>query len=267
MTRLAFLLPLLLASGCQSAAVIDELNIVDLTYAFNDESVYWPTATKFQLERVAHGYNDRGAWYASNDFRASEHGGTHLDAPIHFAEGRQASEEIPVERFFGPARVIDVEPQCRENADYLVGAEDVLRHEKEHGRIEPGTIVLVRTGFGSRYPELKSYLGSDLRGELGDLHFPGLGTDAAKLLVTRRVDMVGLDTASLDHGQSAHFGAHRVLAEANIPGLENVANLEKLPARGAFLIALPMKIEGGTGGPCRIVAVLPRESPAAPGAR
>lgn len=257
MQRPLLFLPFLLAGCCQTNSVIDETKIIDLTYAFNDDSVYWPTATKFELERVAYGYNAQGAWYASNDFRASEHGGTHLDAPIHFAAEGLTSERIPVKRFFGPARVIDVELQCRENPDYVVAAQDVLRHEEKHGRIPPGTIVLVHTGFGARYPELKRYLGSDVRGELRDLHFPGLGAEAAELLVTRRIDMVGLDTASLDHGPSDHFNAHRVLAAANIPGLENIANLEKLPATGAFLIALPMKIEGGTGGPCRIVAVLP----------
>ena len=174
MTRLVFLL-LFFVVSCQRSAVIDESKIVDLTYVFNEGSVYWPTATRFQLERVAHGYNAQGTWYASNDFHASEHGGTHLDAPIHFAEGGMPSEAIPVTRFFGPARVVDVVARCREHPDYLVSAEDILRHEQEHGVIQPGTIVLVRTGFGSYYPDLNSYLGSDVRGRLEDLHFPGLG--------------------------------------------------------------------------------------------
>ena len=255
MRRILLLVPFVI--GCQTPDPFQGKRLIDLTYAFNDDSVYWPTATKFRLERVAYGHNEKGEWYASNDFRASEHGGTHFDAPIHFAEGKHASQDIPIERFFGPVCVIDISELCRDDPDRLLTAKDVLTHESQYGPIEPGTIVLVFTGFGSRYPDLKSYLGSDIRGRLEDLHFPGIGADAAKLFAERRVDMVGLDTASLDHGPSQHFTAHRILAEANIPGLENVANLEKLPPIGAFLIALPMKIQGGTGGPCRLVAVLP----------
>ena len=249
----------LTAVGCTSGApsVIDETKLIDLTYSFDEKSVYWPTATQFRLERVAYGYNEEGRWYASNDFHASEHGGTHLDAPIHFAEGQATTEAIALERFFGPARVIDVSSKCSEDPDYLLAPEDIVEHESRSGSISPGSIVLVRTGFGSRYPDLEEYLGSAVRGKVEGLAFPGIGADAAQLLVERRIDLVGLDTASIDHGPSEDFAAHRVFAEAGIPGLENVANLELLPPTGATIIALPMKIAGGTGGPCRIVAMLP----------
>jgi kynurenine formamidase len=243
------------AAGC--AATIDESKVVDLTYAFDEQTIYWPTARRFELERVAHGHDAEGRWYASNDFCASEHGGTHLDAPIHFAEGRWSTEAIPIERLIGPSRVIDVSRKCAADRDYRVQPEDILEHEARHGPIRAGTIVLIRTGFGAFYPDAKRYLGSDVRGVAENLHFPGIGEAAARALVERRIDAVGIDTASLDHGPSTDFIAHRVLNGANVPGLENVANLDRLPPAGAMVIALPMKIKGGSGGPCRIVAILP----------
>ena len=248
---------LLFATGCASATGLQEGRLVDLSYPFNAKTVYWPTATKFELKRVAWGQTPAGYWYASDDYSASEHGGTHIDAPVHFAEGKHAVDEIPLAQLMGPARVIHIVDRCRVDCDYRLAPEDILHEEEEHGRIQPGSIVLVRTGYGEFYPNLRQYLGTDERGDAVRLHFPGIGEQAARLLVERKVDAVGLDTASLDYGASTDFIAHRVLMEANIPGLENLANLDRVPRVGAWVIALPMKIEGGTGGPCRIVAVLP----------
>ncbi|NUQ44614.1 MAG: cyclase family protein [Phycisphaerae bacterium] len=243
--------------GCRAGSAFPEPKLVDLTHPFNDRTIYWPTARQFDLQRVAYGRSAAGHWYASNDFCASEHGGTHLDAPIHFAEGRRTTADIPLSQLVGPARVIDIRSKCDANRDYLLTPDDIVEHERHYGRIEPGDVVLIHTGFGRFYPDAKRYLGSDVRGRTDELHFPGIGEAAARLLVERRVDMVGLDTASLDHGPSRSFIAHQVLNGADIPGLENVANLERLPPRGATIIALPMKIEGGSGAPCRIVAVMP----------
>ena len=253
MRRYALLL--LLVSGCRSG--LDESKIIDLTHPFNDRTIYWPTASRFELTKVAYGRDKEGHWYASNDFCASEHGGTHLDAPIHFAEGRWSTAEIPMAKLIGPARVIDVRKQCAADSNYLLSPVDIRRHESKHGLIRPDTIVLIHTGFGQYYPDAARYLGSERRGIVEGLRFPGIGKAAAELLVKRRIDLVGLDTASLDHGPSKDFIAHRVLNEANIPGLENVANLDRLPPKGATVIALPIKIEEGTGGPCRIIGILP----------
>jgi len=252
-----FCLSVICLASCAQPVRLDEAKLVDLSYAFDERTIYWPTARRFELTQVVHGMNDAGLWYASNEFCASEHGGTHLDAPLHFAEGRMTTADIPVQQLVGPARVIDIRAACAGNPDYLLTPLDVETHELQHGRVEPGSVVLVHTGWGRFYPEAKRYLGSEVRGEAKDLHFPGIGEAAAKLLVERGVALVGIDTASLDHGPSTDFRAHRVLNEANIAGLENVANLDRLPPRGATLIALPMKIAGGTGGPCRIVALLP----------
>ena len=244
-------------AGCAPRPMFNDSQLVDLTHSFNDRTIYWPTARKFDLTEVKHGHGADGRWYATNDFCASEHGGTHLDAPIHFAKGGQDTASIPVGRLMGPARVIDIRRQCTANRDYLLSPDDVLAHENSFGRLAPGVIVLIHTGFDRFYPDTKQYLGSDVRGVTEGLSFPGIGEAAARLLVERQVDCVGLDTASLDNGPSKDFVAHRVLSEAGIPGLENVANLDKLPPTGATVMALPMKIENGTGGPCRIIAILP----------
>ncbi len=247
----------ILASGCARAQHFDESRVVDLTYSFNEETVYWPTAQQFSLTEVARGYDDDGQWYASNDFCASEHGGTHLDAPLHFAPDGRSTADIPITQLIGPGRVIDIRAQCADDPDYLLMPRDIEDHEAEYGRIKPGDIVLILTGWGRYYPDTRRYLGSDVHGEVRDLSFPGIGREAAVALVERRIDLVGLDTASLDHGPSTGFAAHRVLNAANIPGVENVAHLDELPPTGATILALPMKIDGGTGGPCRIIAILP----------
>ena len=249
---LCLLADLLLITGCGGRFSIDESKLVDLTHPFNEDTVYWPTEEGFRLERRV----VEEPWYAANTFCSAEHGGTHIDAPVHFARGRWTTAEIPIQRLIGPARVIDVREACARDADYLVMPADIIRHEERHGPIDAGDIVLVRTGWGARYGDPSGYLGSETL-DPEDLHFPGLSAQAAALLVETGVDCVGIDTASIDHGPSRDFAAHRVLNGANVPVLENIARLEEVPAIGAIVIALPMKIDDGTGGPCRIVALLP----------
>ncbi len=247
---------LLLVPG--NAAAIDESKVIDLTYAFDQDTVYWPTAKPFTLERVAAGRNAAGIWFAANNMSLAEHGGTHLDAPIHFAESRWTADEIPLDKLIGPATVIDVRSQTAKNPDYRVTVEDVRKWEKVHGRIPDGAIVLILTGWGRFWPHKKEYLGTDKPGDVSHLRFPGISREVAQFLVNGRViDAVGIDTASLDYGKSKDFIAHRILSGANKPGFENVANLDRLPPRGATLMAFPMKVRGGSGGPARIIALLP----------
>lgn len=232
---------------------------VDLTHAFSASTIYWPTDTiGFVHEELAFGPTPGGYFYSSYRYAGAEHGGTHLDAPIHFAEGRQASDEIPLSRLVGPAAVVDL--SARATADYQVSVEDLTTWEAEHGEIAPGAILLIRTGWGERYGDRASYLGTDLTGPdaVPALHFPGLSPEAAQWLVnSRAIAAFGIDTPSVDYGQSTEFGSHVILYGADIPGFENVANLEALPATGSFVVALPMKIEKGSGGPLRIVAFVP----------
>lgn len=234
-----------------------EGRFVDLTYSFDSTTVVWPEAQPFRLHVVARGKTPGGYFYSSETFSASEHAGTHLVAPIHFAEGRWAADEIPVDRFIGPVVVISVEDSVRTNRDYRVRPDDIKRWEKAHHKIADGTIVLVRTGWGAGWADRQRYFGTATPSDGGSFHFPGFSREAAEFLtMERRVDAVGLDTPSLDYGPSQDFVAHRVFAAANVPAFENVAHLDKVPEEGATLIALPMKIHGGSGGPVRIVAVV-----------
>ena len=244
-------------SPTAGAAKIDESKLVDLTYAFDDKTIYWPTAKPFEWQKESWGKSAGGYWYTAARYAASEHGGTHLDAPIHFGEGKQAVDEIPITRLVGPALVIDVSAACATNADYLLKTEDIATWESAHGQIPNEAIVLIHTGWGKFWGDKKKYLGTDAPGDTANLHFPGISREAAELLAARKIEAIGIDTASIDYGQSKDFKTHQILYGANIYGLENVANLERLPVKGATLIALPMKIKGGTGAPVRIVALLP----------
>jgi len=236
---------------------IDDTKLVDLTHEFDEKTINWPTAKPFQWHRESWGKTPGGYWYASARFEASEHLGTHIDSPIHFGEGQATTDTVPLRQLIGPAVVIDVSRACAANRDYELSTADVEGWEKTNGRIQAESIVLIRTGWASAWPDRMRYMGTATPGDVRNLHFPGISAEAAKLLVTRRVDGVGIDTASLDHGPSVDFRAHRALNGAGIYGLENVTNLERLPAVGATLIALPMKIRNGTGGPVRIIAVVP----------
>lgn len=228
---------------------------VDLTHTFDETTIYWPTAKPFHLEEVHKGLTGGGFWYESNDISGSEHGGTHLDAPAHFARGKWHVEDIPLDRLVAPGIVVDVRPKVRGNPDYQIGKDDFLDWEKHHGRIPPGTIVLVLTGWESLWPDKKRYLGTDTPGDVDHLHFPGFSAEAARFLAEeRKAASVGLDTPSLDYGQSKDFPAHRIFGEANIPGFENIGNLSSLPPKGFRVIALPMKIGKGSGAPLRIIA-------------
>lgn len=258
-TLLLVLLPAASALA-QGPLDLDRARVVDLSYAFDERTLYWPNApSSFKLERLAYGPTEAGFFYAANAYSAPEHGGTHLDAPIHFAQGRRTADQVPLDQLIGRAVVIDVSAKAGANPDYTLSREDVAAFEAKHGDIPQGAIVLLRTGWGSRWPDRKRYLGDDRPGEVGNLHFPSYGRDAAQFLVqTRQVGVLGVDTASIDHGPSKDFVVHQIAAAANVPALENVANLQELPATGAWVIALPMKIAGGSGGPARIVALLAR---------
>jgi kynurenine formamidase len=241
-------------------AVFPAGTVVDLSHAYGEDTVFWPTADAFKLEAVASGITPGGFYYAANKFSTSEHGGTHLDAPIHFAQGRNTVDQIPLERLMGPAVVVDVTGAADSNADYLVSIGDIEAFERAHGRMPADSIVLIRTGFSRRWPDAARYLGTAERGAgaVAKLHFPGLDPAAARFLVEqRKIRAIGIDTASIDRGQSTTFEAHQILSGADVPGFENLNALERLPPTGAHLIALPMKIRGGSGGPLRAIAILP----------
>ncbi len=252
-------------SGCKNQVAneavatpldLSQFEIVDLSHGYGPSTLYWPTDTDgFQHRELAFGETDGGYFYSSYSFSTAEHGGTHLDAPIHFAAGGATVDQIPLDRLVRPAVVIDI--SGRAEPDYRLTAEDVLEWERLHGQVPAGSAVLLHTGWSQWWPDALSYLGDDTPGDASNLHFPSFGEEAARLLVQERgVILLGVDTASIDYGQSTDFVVHQIAGEAGVPGLENATNLDKLPAKGAWLIALPMKIENGSGGPTRAIALV-----------
>jgi kynurenine formamidase len=233
--------------------------IVDLSHTYDASTIFWPTAEPFKLDKVADGVTPGGYYYAANNFRTAEHGGTHLDAPVHFASGKHAVDGIPLDQLVGFAAVVDVAAKCEANADYLVTQADLEAWERTHGQIPTGAILLIRTDFSKRWPDAARYLGTAERGAqaVPKLHFPGIHPDAAKWIVANRsIKALGIDTASIDYGQSTDYQTHRALYERDIPGLENLTNLDRLPPTGAQIVALPMKIGGGSGAPLRAIAIV-----------
>jgi kynurenine formamidase len=236
----------------------DESKLLDLTYPLDEQTVFWPTNKPFKWEKAAWGKTTNGYWYASGDFSMSEHGGTHIDAPIHFGEGRLTVDEIPLQRLFALAVVIDVRAAVEQDRDYRLTVQDIEAWESRYGPVPPGAVVLMLTGWGRGWPDKHRYLGSDTPSDPTTLHFPGFSKEAADFLVTqRKVDGIGIDTPSIDYGPSQDFIVHQIANGSNVYGLENIANLDKLPPKGAILVSLPIKIKGGTGGPVRIIAILP----------
>jgi kynurenine formamidase len=234
--------------------------IVDLSHIFDETTIFWPTSDRFRLDKTFDGMTGQGFYYAANNLFTAEHGGTHLDAPLHFSRGAQSADQIPLERLIGPAVVVDVAAKAEGNRDYQVTTADLLQAEEQQGEIPADAILLIRTGFSRRWPDAARYLGTAERGAdaVRSLHFPGLHPDAARWLVANRsIGALGIDTASIDYGQSTLYETHRTLFERNIPAFENLTTLERLPPRGAIVVALPMKIGGGSGAPLRAVAILP----------
>jgi len=243
--------------SCANKNIFTEGRWIDLTHDFSEETIYWPTSPTFKKETVYEGHTEKGYYYSAYKFSTAEHGGTHIDSPIHFYEGRNTVDQIPIKQLIGPAVVVDVSSNALSDPDYQVKVEDIASWEKTNGEIPIGSILLLNTGYGKYWPDRIKYMGTDQLGQdaVKDLHFPGLHPDTANWLVeNRKINAVGLDTPSIDYGQSTHYGSHVQLFKANIPAFENVANLDKLPAKGAIIFALPMKIKGGSGGPLRIIA-------------
>lgn len=255
----------MLGAGCvadrqHSGGTWEQSRIVDLTHSFGSDTIMWPTEQDFKLIVQHAEHTERGYYYSSNRIEMPEHGGTHIDAPIHFSEGKQTLDQIPIDRMVGPAVRIDITEPCAHDRDYRVGISDFERWEAQYDRIPTGSIVLLDVGYAKFWPNRKAYLGTELRGPEGvrALHFPGLHPEAAAWLVReRQVKAVGIDTASIDNGQSTAFETHVALLSHNVPVFENLVNLQNLPEKGFDVIALPMKIAGGTGGPLRIIAVIP----------
>lgn len=237
-------------------AAAQSAKVLDLTYPFNRQTIYWPTERGFLLERFHYGLTKKGYFYSAYRFCAPEHGGTHVDAPRHFSEKGYTVAQIPVSDLMGKAVVIHVEHKVKNNRDYTISVEDIKAFEQQHGPLTNQNIVLFYTGWGQYWHNKLLYLGTNKFGDVKNLHFPGLSKEAAQYLVSKKVKGIGLDTPSLDPGVSQDFQAHQIILGANLYGIENIARLELLPPTGATLIVAPMKIERGSGAPTRVFALI-----------
>ncbi len=234
--------------------------LVDLTHSYDADTIYWPTSpTRFELDELSRGPTEGGWFYSAFSFSMPEHGGTHLDAPYHFSEEGNTIDQVPLTQLLGAAFVIDVSDQAANDRDYRLSLADVMAFETQHGEIAEGGIIVLRTGWSAFWPDVLAYLGDDTPNDASNLSFPSFGEEAVEFLINERgIAAIGVDTASIDYGRSQDFPVHRIVSRANVPGLENLSSLEGLPPTGANIIALPIKIAGSSGGPVRVVAVLPK---------
>lgn len=242
-----------------SPAELANMQMVDLSHTYGPDTLYWPSPpAKFDHKALSYGQTSGGYFYAAFSLCTPEHGGTHMDAPNHFFKDRQTIDQIPLENLFLPAVVIDVEAQAQADRNYRLTVADIQAFETKHGVISQGSAILLRTGWDQYWPDAKAYLGDDTAGDASNLSFPSFSAAAITYLIEKRsTKLIGLDTASIDYGKTTNFPVHQIVGQANIPGLENLTGLANLPATGAFIIALPMKVKGGSGAPTRVVALIP----------
>jgi kynurenine formamidase len=230
-----------------------EVKVIDLTHSLDEQSPYWPEGNApSPFHAAVVGTLDRNGYFA-RQMTLPEHFGTHMDAPAHFDPKGLTVDRIPLESLLSPAIVVDVSDAARADPDYRVRASDLENWVKAHGPIPRGCVALFRTGWASRWPSQKAFMNQDAQGVL---HFPGLSLEAARYLLGQaRPVAFGIDTASIDYGPSKDFEVHHLTMSAGLYHLENVANLDQLPAAGTYIIALPMRLRGGSGSPTRAVAL------------
>ena len=238
-------------SGALEGISSGKTQIVDLSYAINDKLVAWPGDPKV-FEAKTNGTIEKDGYF-TRSFWMLEHYGTHLDAPAHFPPGKLTVEKIAPEKFFGPAVVLDVRAEGEKDADYQLSPAAIIAWEKQHGKIPAGAIVLLRTGWASRWPDAQRYRNTDMK---GTMHFPGFSVAAAELLLERKISGIGCDTLSIDPGNSPDFPVHHLVLGADVYQLENLEDLSDLPEAGAFLVVAPIKLEGGSGGAVRVFALV-----------
>ena len=224
--------------------------VIDLTHEMHDAMAFWPGGVPFRMQLMV----DYDKGYRLHKFEMGENTGTHVDAPSHFIEGQRPISRIPLADLVVPAVVIDAKDKAARNADYQLSAADVAAWEAANGRIASGTLVILNTGWHARFARPAEYVNAD---DKAVMHFPGYGADAARLLVERGVVGIGIDTLSLDHGPSQDFATHKVMLAAGKYQIENLANLDALPARGATVIVGVLPVRDGSQAQARVLALLP----------
>jgi len=241
------------ASQAPSLAEIPsgKTRVLDLSYAISDKMVPWPGDARAFEAKVNATVEKDG--YFTRSFSMLEHYGTHMDAPAHFPPGKTTLDQIAVSKFFGPAVVLDVSQEAQLDPDYSLSVKKIAAWEEKHGKIPAGAIVILRTGWAARWPDVARYRNQDASGKM---HFPGFSVEAAKVLLDRQVNGLACDTLSIDPGISPDFPVHHLVLGAGVYQLENLADLSLLPEAGAYLIAAPIKLEGGSGGAVRVFALV-----------
>ena len=227
--------------------------VVDLTHTISQRDPNWEGSTRSpyeakQLTTIEHD------GYFTRSITLPEHFATHVDAPAHFMHGAWTVDEIPVDRLIAPLVIVDVQKNVAKGPDYQVGVDDLAAWEQANGPVPAGAVVLARTGWATRWYNARDYRNADTKGVM---HFPGFSLDAVKFLVdARQVVGVGIDTLSVDPGRSQDFPVHHFTAAHQVYHLENVSNLDQVPEAGATAVIAPAKLEGGSGGPVRVLALL-----------
>jgi kynurenine formamidase len=237
------------------------VQVVDLTHPLDERTPYWPEGVSRSPFHTSLAETFERDGYFARSLTLPEHFGTHMDAPAHFDPEGLTVDQLSVENFLAPAVVVDVSEAAKSNPDYRVSVADLENWQKEHGAIPPRAVVLFNTGWGARWSSQKDYMNQDAHGVL---HFPGLSAEAARHLLERAHPLgIGIDTASIDCGSSKDFPVHHLTMAAGLYHLESVANLDRLPAVGAYVVALPLKLTGGSGSPARVLAFYSTAQPAA----
>jgi kynurenine formamidase len=231
------------------------VRVIDLSYAINDHLPPWP-GDKKTFEAFPNATIERDGYF-TRSFWMLEHYGTHLDAPAHFPPGKTTVDEIPAHKLIGPCVLLDVSDENRRSdsgeADYRLPASRVKEWESRHGNIPQGAIVLLRTGCAKHWNDADRYRGMDA---VGSMHFPGFSVEAVQYLISKRISGIGADAMSVDAGDSKDYAVHTLALGSNLYQLENLSDLSEVPEAGALLIVAPIKLEGGSGGPCRVFAII-----------
>lgn len=230
--------------------VKNKTRIIDLTHSIQENIPLWPGAALFSQEICQ--------TYAPGKFRVHNYHlaagtGTHMDAPFHCEEHGKSVADFNLDELIGVGCILDISIHVNKNPDYVITAQDIQDWESEYGQIPERAIVIANTGWSQYWEQPPRYTNID---ENGILHFPGFGETAAELLVQRGILGVGIDTLSLDPGISQTYPAHHIFLSHHLFQLENVANTHLLPATGAIIFALPLKIRHGPEAPARVFAIL-----------
>jgi len=227
-------------------------NILDLTHTVAEEVPNWDNEPRTLKTRTTTTY-ERDGFY-TREVTMSEHTATHMDAPAHVIPGTWTVDQIPPERLVRPLVVLDVSDRAANNPDYRISVEDLARWEEQHGTLPQQAVVLAYTGWEPRWKSAEQFRNADVH---GTMHFPGYSEEAARFLVdARNIVGIGIDTLSVDPGNSKDYPVHKYCAEHGVYHLEAVANLAQAPAVGSTVVVTPMKLKNGSGAPTRILVLV-----------